>query len=84
MITFLENIDIPIVQENASQSAVQINFTPHLSIPSHYMFTQLNGGIGFKGDHQNSVVLYGGSCSLMLSNESSTSTRALLTNIKRY
>jgi hypothetical protein len=57
----LENIDIPIVQENASQSAVQANLTPHLSMPTHYMFIQLNGGIGFKGDHQNWVVLYGGS-----------------------
>jgi hypothetical protein len=59
VIAFLENIDVPVVPEGG----IQINFTPHLSLPTPWMFEQLNPGFpnGLEEDeHENFIVLYGG------------------------
>ena len=59
VLAFLENIDIPV----ASEGGIQINFAPHLSLPSPWMFEQLNPGFPSgpgEDEHENFIVLYGG------------------------
>lgn len=57
--TFLENIDVPV----APKDHVQINFAPHLSLPTPWMLEQLNPGFSCSPDekeHEDFIVLYGG------------------------
>lgn len=59
VIVFLENIHVPV----APEGGIQINFAPHLSLPSPWMFEQLNPGFPNgpgEDEHENFIVLYGG------------------------
>jgi hypothetical protein len=58
VIVFLEKIDVPVAPEDG----IQINFTPQLSLPSLWMFEQLNPGFPDgrgEDEHENFIVLYG-------------------------
>lgn len=57
-ITFLENIDVLVSNDEGSSPV--INFTPHLSMPNPNAFWLLNGGLSDidSEDHENWVILY--------------------------